>query len=139
MILLKYSYYRYFNKNKALCRGKKTDIIDSKKPITQREWKSASKKNRRKNPIKEGEKYLDCLNSNPDFNYRDVAEKFRVSKTRVSQMIALVRKLPKEILDYFNIENKSKISCFTERKLRPLTLLITDEEKINQFSKMINN
>ena len=44
---------------------KKPDCIKSKKPITQREWKANLSKSNWKNPIKEGEKYLACLNSNP--------------------------------------------------------------------------
>ena len=52
-------------------------------------------------------------------------------------MIALVKKLPKEILDYFHMENKSEnIKCFTERKLRPLTLMSSDEEKMKKFYEM---
>jgi hypothetical protein len=84
---------------------------------------------------------LDCLNNNPDFTYRDVADKFGVSKSRVSQMIALVKKLPKEILDYFYTENKSeRIFCLTERKLRILlTLLDSGENKIEEFIRIFNN
>jgi hypothetical protein len=95
------------------------------------------RKNNWKNPIFEGQKYLTYLESNPDFKYKDIAKKFKVSRARVSQMIALVRKLPKEILDYFYKENNSEeLKYLTERKLRPLTLLKSDSEKIEQFKNM---
>lgn len=84
--------------------------------------------------------YLKYLNSNREYKYRDVAKKFGVSKARVSQMIALGRKLPQEILDCFYRENVSEeLKYITERKLRPLTLLGSDEEKIEQFMEMFNN
>ena len=92
-----------------------------------------------KNPIKEGQKYLDYLNSNPGFKYRDVADAFGVSKARVSQMISIVRKLPKGIIDNFFMKNYSEnLKVFTERKLRPLTLLESDEKKIEKFIRIFN-
>ena len=55
-------------------------------------------------------------------------------------MISLVTKLPKEILDFFTTEiHLENLRDFSERKLRPLTLLNKDEEKIKRFSKMISN
>ena len=95
-------YYRYINKQKSLFAGRKPVNTPANKAISEREWKSACKKSTWKNPVREGQKYLDYLNNNPDFKYRDIAEKFGVSKARISQMIALIKKLPKEILDYFN-------------------------------------
>jgi hypothetical protein len=53
-------------------------------------------------------------------------------------MIALVNRLPQEIVDLLIMENQSgNTSYFTEKKLRPLTLLNTDEEKIEKFHLMI--
>ena len=99
----------------------------------------ALRKRNIKNPFHEGQKYFEYLESNPNFKYQDVADEFRVSKARVSQMIALVNKLPKEILDYFQRKDKPKeVQSFTERKFRPLTLLESDEEKIKRFREMVN-
>ena len=128
------------NRNKVLQRGEKPDNIASDKPITKREWTSASRKSSWKNPIKEGEKYLDCLTNNLDFKHRDVAEKFGVSKARVSQMIALVKKLPQEIINsFYNKDNLGNLRNFTERKLRPLTFLESDEKKMEEFIKLLSN
>ena len=106
--------------------------------ITERDWQSALNKNNWKNPILKGQRYLEYLNSNPDFSYKDVAHEFGVSKARVSQMVALIKKLPSEILDCFHMEyNSESIGFFTERKLRPLTLMDSDKEKLNKFWAMI--
>jgi len=127
----------YFKKQKRFLAGKKPSKYPLNRAITERNWQSAQKKSNWKNPIKEGQKYIDCLNSYPDFKYQEVADEFGVSKARVSQMIALVKKLPKEILDYFYMENNSdEMKYLSERKLRPLTLIESDEEKIELFRAM---
>jgi len=55
-------------------------------------------------------------------------------------MIALVKKLPKEIVDYLmEDEEPRKFSYFSERRLRPLTLLKSDKEKMKYFIGMLNN
>ena len=43
--------------------------------------------------------YLACLKSIPNGTYGDVAESFDVTKARVCQMLALLKKLPPEITD----------------------------------------
>jgi len=69
--------------------------------------------------------------------YRDVAKKFNVTKARGCQMIALVKKLPPEIISYV-IENE-KAGYFTERKIRSLTLMKSDDAKTEVFRKMKDN
>ena len=52
-------------------------------------------------------------------------------------MIALCRKLPSEITDFFlNKDEPEILKNFTERKLRPLTLMATDDDKIRKFAEM---
>jgi hypothetical protein len=69
-----------------------------------------------------------------------VAEKYSISKARVCQMIALVKKLPQEIIDYIKSKDHHEdLYYFTERRLRPLTLLESDEAKIDGFRKMKNS
>ncbi|MDB9822679.1 hypothetical protein OAC89_03175 [Deltaproteobacteria bacterium] len=133
-------FYIYNKKKKVLCAGEKSINFPSNKAISAREWQSALSKSHRKNPILEGKKYLSCLEINPNFKYQNVANKFNVSKARVSQMIALVKKLPTEIIDYLiNQKNPEDVKYFTERRLRPLTLMGPDEEKIKRFWEMANN
>lgn len=55
-------------------------------------------------------------------------------------MIALVTILPKEIIDFLADKSDPQyLSYFTERKLRPLTLLESDEEKVEQFRGMVES
>ena len=52
-------------------------------------------------------------------------------------MIALFRKLPSEITDFLlNKDEPEILKHFTERKLRPLTLMATDDDKIRKFAEM---
>lgn len=133
-----YCYFRYIKKQKRLLAGKKPKNFPTNKALSEKEWKSAKRKYSRKNPILEGKKYIEYLGSNPKFKYRDVAAKFGVTKPRVSQMIALVKKLPQEILDHFLAENvDAKLKNITERRLRPLTLLESDEDKIKRFWEIL--
>ena len=130
-------YYRYNQKKRILYRGEKPHFIPVNKIFTQKEWRSHLSRTKKKNPILEGYKYLNYLEEFPDSTYRDVAEKFNISRARVSQMIALVKKLPQEITDYLTSKDEPANLCyFTERKLRPLTLMGSDEEKIERFRKM---
>lgn len=130
-------YYRYNKKKKILCKGEKPDFIPVNKILSQKKWHSHLRKTKKKNPILEAYKYLECLEQFPGSTYRDVAEKYNISKARISQMIALVKKLPQEIIDYFTSkENPKNFSYFTERKLRPLTLMKSDEAKIKKFGEI---
>ena len=52
-------------------------------------------------------------------------------------MIALCKRLPAEITDYLiNTDESEILKHFTERKLRPVTLLASDEDKIKKFYEM---
>jgi hypothetical protein len=52
-------------------------------------------------------------------------------------MIALCKRLPPEITEYLiNTDEPEILKHFTERKLRPLTLLASDEDKIKKFYEM---
>ena len=52
-------------------------------------------------------------------------------------MQSFVKKLPQEIIDYFLYENEHlNLNYFTERKLRPLTLLASDDDKLRKFYEM---
>ncbi len=130
-------FYRFRRKSKILCFGNKPDFIPKNKIFTKRDYRSHLSKSKRKNPILEGYKYLEYLESDFNFTYRDVAKNFNVTKARVCQVIALVKKLPKQITDFFIKENETlDFSYFTGRRLRPLTLLQSDKDKIERFEEM---
>lgn len=53
-------------------------------------------------------------------------------------MLALCNRLPEQITDYLlNTDKPGILKHFTERRLRPLTLMASDDEKINRFNEMI--
>ena len=53
----------------------------------------------------------------------------------VYQMTALVTKLPSEIRDFLaGAKDPAVLQYFTERRLRPLTIMPSDEDKIARFS-----
>ena len=81
--------------------------------------------------------FLEYLNDNPGSTYNDIANEFGMSKARVCQMVALVKKLPIEITDYLmNTYEPEVLKHFTERRLRPLTLLASDDDKRKKFDEM---
>jgi hypothetical protein len=54
-----------------------------------------------------------------------------------SEMVALHKRLPAPITDYLmNNDEPEVLKYFTERRLRPLTLLATDDEKLRKFEEM---
>ena len=89
------------------------------------------------NPILTGFEFVEYLNKNPNATYGDLSVDAGITKARVCQMIALCKRLPPEITDYLiNTDEPEILKHFTERKLRPLTLLASDEDKIRKFDEM---
>ena len=85
-------------------------------------------------------RYLKLYHSGRYPTYETIAKKHDVTRARICQMIALAKKLPNEISDLFiDSKNSDKLRHITERKLRPLTLMKSDDEKIAAFEKMILN
>jgi hypothetical protein len=94
-------------------------------------------KPKKANPIKVGTQFLQYLNDNPGATYDDIAEVFGLSKAKVCQMVALYNRLPSRIMDYLmNTDEPEILKYFTEKKLRPLTLLVSDDEKLRKFDEM---
>ncbi len=130
-------YFRHDRAFRVLFKGKMPEYTINNKSLTKRKRQSLLGKAKKKNPVLEGHRYLEFLEQNPGLTYKNVADEFDITKARVSQMIAIVKKLPQEITNYFMSNNESlDLSYFTERKLRPLTLLKSDKTKIEMFCKM---
>ena len=105
-------------------------------PITKRDWER-SLKSKKTNPLEIGMEFLEYLNDNPGSTYNDIANEFGMSKARICQMDAFVKKLPIEITDYLmNTYEPGVLKHFTERRLRPLTLLASDDDKLRKFDEM---
>ncbi len=89
------------------------------------------------NPVRAGFEFVEYLNKNRDATYDDLSLDSGITKARVCQMIALCKRLPPEITEYLiNTDEPEILKHFTERKLRPLTLLASDEDKIKKFYEM---
>ena len=90
-----------------------------------------------KNPILEGQRYLNLHLSGDYPTYETIAKKFGVSRARIFQMIALAKNLPDEIIGLFSDSKYlTRLHHITERKLRPLTLMKSNSEKIKAFEKL---
>jgi hypothetical protein len=96
-----------------------------------------SQKRKLTNPVRTGFEFVEYLNKNPNTTYDDLSLDAGITKARVCQMIALCKRLPPEITEYLiNTDEPEILKYFTERKLRPLTLLESDEDKIKKFYEM---
>ena len=86
------------------------------------------------NPVRTGLEFVEYLNKNPNATYDDLSVDAGITKARVCQMIALYKRLPADITDFLmNVDEPNILKHFTERRLRPLTLMDSDDEKIQEF------
>jgi len=86
------------------------------------------------NAINIGFQFVQYLKHHPDLTYDDLSVMYGVTKARVCQMVALYNRLPAQITDYLmKTDDPVVLKHFTERRLRPLTLLTSDDEKILKF------
>jgi hypothetical protein len=121
-----------------LIQGEKPVAFSANKAIMIRDWEHYFRPQKEyPNPKKVGFQFAQYLRDHPDWTYDDLSAIAGVSKTRVCQMVALYNRLPARITEYLmNIDEPEILKHFTERRLRPLTLLASDEYKIKQFDKM---
>ncbi len=131
-------YYIYNHKKQVLSKGQKSAIFPANKAITQKDWKRSIRQKRiLKNLFWIGFEFVEYLSKNPNATYDDLSLDGGITKARVCQMIALCKRLPPEITEYIiNTDGTEILKHFTERKLRPLTLLASDEDKIKKFYEM---
>ena len=132
-------YYRYNNRKKVLQRGQKSALFSANNAITQKNWQRSLPQERGpSNPVRAGFRFVEYLNDNPNATYDDLAADAGVTKARVCQMIALCKRLPTEITEFLMDTHEPEIlKYFTERRLRPLTQLASNEDKIKKFDEMM--
>lgn len=118
-----------------LFKGEKPAQFAPNRVVSQRDWEYSLRPEKKyPNPVKVGFKFVQYLKNHPDSTYDDLSEMSGVSKARVCQMVALCNKLSAQITDYLmNTDEPEVLKHFTERRLRPLTLLASDEDKILKF------
>ena len=74
----------------------------------------------------------------PPRTYAQAAEILGVSRERVYQLTALVTKLPPQIKDFLaSTEDPAVLRFFSERRLRPLTMLTDRAAQMAQFAELV--
>ena len=117
--------------------GKKPASLPINKVPTAREMATATAISQRRNPIQEALDYQEHLEASSTGTYKEVAAHFGVTGARVCQMLALLKKLPRVILDEFlDAADQGAMAHITERSLRPLTRMDSDEAKVSKFMEM---
>ncbi len=126
------------SQKQVLSKGQKPAIFPANKAITQKDWKRSIRQKRKStNPVRTGFEFVEYLNKNSNATYDDLSLDAGITKARVCQLIALHKRLPSEITDFLmNVDESKILKHFTERRLRPLTLLASDDDKIIKFMEM---
>ncbi len=89
-------------------------------------------------PIAKGLRFLQVFEEPTVATYADAASILGVSRQRVYQLTSLVRKLPEEVKSILlEANDPATQGYFTERRLRPLTTLGSDEEKVAAFAALL--
>jgi hypothetical protein len=121
-----------------LVKGLKPAHFAPNRAVTQKQWEQSLRPEKEyPNPIKLGFQFVQYLKEHPNSTYDELAAMSGVSKARICQMVALHKRLPAPISDYLiNNDEPEVLRYFTERRLRPLTLLASDDEKLRKFEEM---
>lgn len=121
-------------------RGEKPAELAKIPRISVRQWEHFQSVNSRNNPVLQGLQWLRLFENESVSTYAEAAEIVGVCRGRVWQLVSLVTRLPKEVTDYL-VANKDPFirAHFSERRLRPLTLLKSDEQKVERFHDMLKD
>jgi hypothetical protein len=119
-------------------RGKKPRELANIARITARQWAQHERDLDRDNPILKGLRWLRVFENESVRTYAQAAEIIGVSRERVYQLTSLVTKLPPQIKDFLaGTEDPTLLRFFTERRLRPLTLISDGESQMAQFAELL--
>ncbi|MEI6972293.1 MAG: hypothetical protein WCL44_12360 [bacterium] len=131
-------YTRTCDARSIFVRGDKPAELSQIPRISVRQWQHYQSATNRNNPVLQGLQWLRLFENESVRTYAQAAEIAGVCRGRVWQLVSLVTRLPKEITDFLAANKDPFIRAhFSERKLRPLTLLESDERKIKQFHEML--
>ena len=133
-------YSRTQHKGILIVRGQRPRELGRISKISARRWKQYENDCRRENPIIKAMRFLRVFEQETVRTYAQAAEILGVSRQRVYQLTWLVTKLPEQIKDFLvTCEEPTVLRHFTERRLRPLLALKSDEEKLVQFTDMLES
>jgi len=106
--------------------------------INSRQWRQYESDCNRENAIVTGMRYLRVFDRESVTTYAQAAELLGVSRQRVYQFVSLVTKLPAEVHDVLlSNEDRALARHFTERRLRPLARLDSNEDELAAFEAML--
>jgi hypothetical protein len=134
-------YTRLYERRQFFVRGIKPKKLADDSKITQHRWQKYKRQTSQENPIAKGMRYLRVFESESVNTYAQAAEILEVSRQRVYQHVALATKLAPEIIEFVmrNRDNLDVTAYFTERRLRPLTMIADKEEQIAAFREMLSD
>jgi hypothetical protein len=119
-------------------RGQKPEELAHLARVTTRQWRKYVRRQDWENPILKGLRFLQVFEQPTVTTYADAARVLGVSRQRVYQLTSLIRKLPDEIRStLLETNDPATQGYFTERRLRPLARLGTDEEKTARFAALV--
>ena len=131
-------YTRTYSKHRVFIRGKKPQELAHIARITARQWAQHERDIKRDNPVLKGLRWLRVFEDESVRTYAQAAEIIGVSRERVYQLTALVTKLPPRIKDFLaSAEDPAVLRFFTERRLRPLTMIPDGEAQMAQFAQLL--
>lgn len=132
-------YTRIYSAGSLFIRGEKPQELAQIAKITARQWEHYQSVNHRNNPVLQGLQWLQLFENESVNTYAQAAEIVGVHRSRVFQFVSLIPRLPREITDFL-VANKDPFirAYFSERRFRPLTLLESDEQKMERFQGMLS-
>ena len=91
-----------------------------------------------RNALQYARKFDDFLSANGQLTIQDAADAFRVSKATVCYYSALIRRLPVALVTWLErSEDLQVLGHLTERRLRPITRLVGDNQ-IQQLKSVLS-
>jgi hypothetical protein len=106
--------------------------------VTARQWQTYQTHLKRENPILIGLRYLMAFEQESVTSYAKAAQVLGVSRIRVYQLTSLVTKLPPRIKDFLaSTKDPALLRFFTERRLRPLTMISDEETQVALFAQFL--
>ena len=131
-------YTRAYEKGCLFVRGDKPRELAAIAKITARQWRQYQNGKKHENPILKGLQFLRVFENESVRTYAQAAEILGVSRERVYQLTALVTKLPPRIKDFLaSTDDPALLRFFTERRLRPLTLIPDGDTQMAQFAELL--
>ncbi len=119
-------------------RGQKPEELAHLARVTTRQWRRYVKRQDWENPIAKGLRFLQVFEQREVTTYADAARILGVSRQRVYQFTSLVRQLPDQVKAILlETDDPATQGYFTERRLRPLATIRSNEEKLARFAVML--